>query len=104
VTRAFWLILWLLLWLAPALLAQPYYPGRHLDWKRKTPAEAGFDAAALDAAITFAQRSESKNPRDLKLNHDLTFGRETYGEALGPFEPRGEMTGVIVRGGYLVTE
>jgi len=96
-----------LLWLlaaVPALPADPYYPGPHPDWKRKTPAEAGFDAAKLDAAIAFAKAHETKAPRDLKLNHDLTFGRETYGEALGPFKPRGDMTGVILRGGYLVAE
>lgn len=94
----------LLAWAAAVHAAEPYYPGPHLDWKRKLPAEAGFDAARLDAAITFAQQNESKAPRDLKLNHDLSFGRETYGEALGPFKPRGEMTGVIVRGGYIVAE
>lgn len=96
----------MLLVLAAALAqaAEPYYPGPHLDWKRKSPAEAGFDAARLDAAITFAQQHESKAPRDLKLNHDLSFGRETYGEALGPFKPRGDMAGVIVRGGYIVAE
>lgn len=94
----------------PALLlsaADPssvYYPGPHLDWKRHSPEEAGYDAAKLQAAIAFAKAHETKAPRDLKLNHDLTFGRETYGEALGPFKPRGEMTGVIVRGGYLVAE
>jgi CubicO group peptidase (beta-lactamase class C family) len=90
--------------LSLALLAQTYYPGRHDDWKRKTPAEAGFHAGRLDEAIAFAKAHETKAPRDLQLNHDFTFGRETYGEATGPFQPRGDMTGVILRGGYLVAE
>ena len=85
-------------------MAQPYYPGPHDDWKRKTPQEAGFDAAKLQAAIEYAQAHETKAPRDLKLNHDYTFGRETYGEPLGPFTPRGDMTGILLRGGYLVAE
>lgn len=83
---------------------EPYFPGPHQDWKRQSPAEAGIDAVKLDAAIAFARASENKNTRDLKLNHDFTFGRETYGAALGPFKPRGEMTGVILRGGHLVAE
>jgi CubicO group peptidase (beta-lactamase class C family) len=88
------------------LLAQPsaYVPGPHDDWQRRTPAQAGFEARALDEAIAFAKANESKNPRDLRLSHDLSFGREPYGEPLGPFKPRGDMTGVILRGGYLVAE
>ena len=86
------------------LLAQPYYPGPHDDWRRHTPAEAGFDARLLDEAIAFAKAHETKAPRDLRLSHDLSFGRETHGEPLGPFKPRGELTGVIIRHGYLVAE
>jgi len=86
--------------------AQPaaYYPGPHDDWARRTPAEAGFDARLLDEAITFIQSKESKNPRDLRASHDLSFGREPYGEPIGPYKPRGDMTGIILRGGYLVAE
>ncbi len=88
------------------VLAQPaaYYPGPHDDWQRRTPAQANLDARALDDAIAFAKLNESKNPRDLRLSHDLSFGREPYGEPLGPYKTRGEMTGVILRGGYLVAE
>jgi CubicO group peptidase (beta-lactamase class C family) len=93
-----------LLLLSWSLLAQLYYPGPNDEWQRRSLAEAGFDAPALDAAIAFAKANESKNPRDLRLSHDLSFGREPYGEPLGPFKTRGEMTGVILRGGYLVAE
>jgi CubicO group peptidase (beta-lactamase class C family) len=86
------------------LCAQSYYPGAHDNWTRRSPADAGFDARLLDEAIAFAKSHETKESRDLRSNHDLTFGRETYGEALGPFKPRGDMTGVILRGGYLVAE
>jgi CubicO group peptidase (beta-lactamase class C family) len=89
---------------AIGIWAQGYYPGPHDDWQRKTPAEAGFDPGRLAEAISTAKAHESKAPRDLKLSHDFSFGREMYGEALGPFRPRGEMTGIILRGGYLVAE
>lgn len=90
---------------ASGLLAQPaYHPGSHDDWQRRTPAQAGFDARALDEAIAFVKGKESKRPRDLRLSHDLSFAREPYGEPIGPFKPRGDMTGVILRGGYLVAE
>lgn len=89
--------------LALCLAAQPaaYYPGPHDDWKRS---EAGFQKSLLEEAIAFAKSAESKSPRDLKLSHDYSFGRETYGEALGPFTPRGNMTGIIVHKGAIVAE
>jgi len=92
--------------LAAALLGAqtPYYPGPHDDWKRRTPAEAGFDAKALDEAIAFIRAQETRRPRDLRASHDLSFGREPYGEPLGPYKSRGDMTGVILRDGYLVAE
>ncbi|MEP7070531.1 MAG: serine hydrolase [Usitatibacter sp.] len=92
----------------PALAAaQPrpletYYPGPR--WEHRTPADAGFEAAKLKDAIDFAISAESKNPRDLTANHYQTFGREPHGEAIGPIKNRGDMTGVIVRGGYMVAE
>src|SRR5207237_9393940 len=37
--------------------------------------------------------------------HDTgAFGREPYSNATGPFRPRGEPTGIVVRHGYLVAE
>src|SRR5260221_2714970 len=52
------------------------FPGA--DWQRKTPAEAGINPQLLKDAIDFAIASEIKNPRDLKLNHYRTFGREPF--------------------------
>jgi hypothetical protein len=79
-----------------------YYPDA--DWQRKTPAETGFDAARLKDAIDFAIAAESRNPRDLALNHYQTFGREPFGYAIGPIKDRGDMTGVVVHKGYIVAE
>src|SRR3989442_3240660 len=79
-----------------------YYPDAL--WQRKTSAEAGINAALLKGAIDFAVASESRNPRDLTLNHYQTFGREPFGQAIGPIKDRGDQTGVVVYKGYLVAE
>jgi hypothetical protein len=83
------------------LAAQTYFPGPFDDWQRR---ESGIDKTRLAEAVAFAKSHESKSPRDLKLAHDYSFGRETYGEALGPFKPRGEMTGIILHKGHLIAE
>ena len=36
--------------------AQTYWPGKNLDWDRKSPQEAGFDAAEIQRAIDFCDR------------------------------------------------
>lgn len=84
-----------------ALAAQSYYPGPHGQWEKRA---SGFDAGRLAEAIAWAKAHESKTPRDLRLAHDYSFGREMYGEPLGPFKPRGEMTGMVVKDGYIVAE
>ena len=78
----------------------PYVPGA--TWERRRPAEVGMDSTALAAAIAFAVANEVKNPRDMEENHYRTFGREPFGQGIGPFAPRGAPTGVVLRGGYVV--
>ena len=80
-----------------------YYPPAGV-WERRSAQEAGFDPAALVAAIEFAVASESKAPRDQALGQAQTFGREPFGDAVGPFKTRGDMTGVIVKDGFIVAE
>src|SRR5262249_47941684 len=81
-----------------------YYPGAGDDWERRSARQVGMDSAKGAEAIAFAIASESKAPRNLEEAHYQTFGREPYGEAVGPFKERGAPTGVILRGGYLVAE
>ena len=64
----------------------------------------GMDEAKLKEAIDFAVANESSAPRDQELGQAMTFGREPFGEATGPFKKRGDMTGVIVKDGYIVAE
>jgi Beta-lactamase len=82
--------------------AAPYYP--EATWLRKTPAESGISDPLLRQAIDFAIAGETKAPRDLVMNHYQTFGREPFGDAIGPIKERGEPTGLIIRNGYIVAE
>jgi len=79
-----------------------YYPDA--QWAKKSPEESGLDPALLKAAIDFAVAHEASAPRDLKLNHYRSFGREPFGDAIGPLKERGEQTGIIIRKGYIVAE
>jgi CubicO group peptidase (beta-lactamase class C family) len=89
--------------LAAADLRSSYVPGR--IWQHKTPAEAGFDPAKLQGAIDFAVAAESGRPRDMAEDQRTSFGaREPMAEIVGPMKARGDMTGIILRGGYIVAE
>jgi CubicO group peptidase (beta-lactamase class C family) len=88
---------------APAA-GQAYFPGAYPDWERRAPAELGLDAARIRQAVDIAIAGESNSPRDLAFNHEMTFGREPHGEAIGPFTVRGPQTGLIVYRGYIVAE
>jgi len=80
-----------------------YFPAAD-RWEKRTAEQAKVDPAKLKEAIDFAIANESKAPRNLELAHYQTFGREPYGEAVGPFRERGDATGIIIRGGYVVAE
>jgi len=81
-----------------------YYPGRNPDWQRRSPEEVGLRSTAVKEAIAFAQSRETDAPRSLEMAHYQTFGREPFGEAIGPHKERGDPTGLIVRKGYVVAE
>ena len=93
----------LCLLIAAGAAAQDYVPPPG-DWERRAPESVGMDADSLAAAVAFAQANESSDPRDLELAHARGFGREPYGEAVGPFLTRGPQTGVVLRHGYVVAE
>ncbi len=80
-----------------------YFPPKG-NWQHTTTEQSKFDEAKLKEAIAFAIQNEAKLPRNLELAHYQTFGREPYGEAVGVFKDRGEQTGIILRGGYIVAE
>jgi CubicO group peptidase (beta-lactamase class C family) len=81
-----------------------YYPGPGDDWQRRSPEQAGLNAARVAEAVAFAKANESRAPRDLALNHALSEGREPFDAPIGPYKERGPATGLIVRHGYIVAE
>jgi CubicO group peptidase (beta-lactamase class C family) len=83
--------------------ATPYVPTA-AAWDRRAPEQVGMDGAKVQEAIAFAKERASEAPRDLEEAHYRSFGREPFGGAVGPFKPRGEPSGVIVRNGYIVAE
>lgn len=89
----------------PAAKNQPaaYFPTFN-NWEHKSPAAAGFDSVQLYAAIRFAQDHESKTPRNLELAHAMSFGKEPFGDGVGPFAERGDATGLIIHQGYIIAE
>lgn len=83
---------------------QNYFPGSGTDWKSKTPEAAGFNPDTLQSAIDFAIANESENPKDLEKAHYQGFGREPFGDPVGPFKVRGPQTGIIIKDGYIIAE
>ena len=73
-------------------------------WERRRPAAVGIDSAALADAIAFAIANDASAPRDQLEMQLRSFGREPYGDPIGPLKPRGEPTGIVLRHGYLVAE
>lgn len=92
---------------APAVrgapLQAPYFPPPR-QWERRDPASMGMDPALLQEAVDFAISAESTALRDLAAGHPLSWGREPFDEAVGPLKERGDMTGLVIRSGYVVAE
>lgn len=101
--RRFPTLLFVLILTFSSFAQRPYVPAAG-SWEHRTPEQLKLDPAKLKEAIDFAVASESKSPRSLEQAHFQTFGREPYGEPVGPFKERGPATGVILRGGYIVAE
>jgi hypothetical protein len=84
---------------APSL----YYPSLHF-WEKRSPESVGLSESVIQEAIKIAQQAESPNPRSMEENHYKTFGKEPFGDGIGPFEDRGDQTGIIIYKGYKIAE
>ncbi len=83
---------------------QNYYPDSGESWERRKPEQVGIDPFRLQEAIRFAIENESRSPRNLEMTHYQSFGREPFGQPIGPFKERGDPTGIILRHGYIIAE
>jgi CubicO group peptidase (beta-lactamase class C family) len=86
----------------PAVADPAYFPGDR--WERRAPAAAGFDPAALDEAIRYAQQNEALWERDVFKQIQKDVANEPYPAILGETKERGGPAGMVVRSGYLVAQ
>lgn len=80
-----------------------YFPTVN-SWEKRSPESLGLSNLAIQKAIKIAQEAESPNPRSMEENHYKTFGKEPFGDGIGPFEDRGDQTGIIIYKGYKIAE
>jgi CubicO group peptidase (beta-lactamase class C family) len=79
-----------------------YFPPKGA-WAKRAPAEAGMDAAKLQAAVDFSVAHENPATKDLAADLKNTFGqREPLWKLMGPTQPRGALNGLVIRHGYVV--
>jgi CubicO group peptidase (beta-lactamase class C family) len=90
---------------APAQLPgqDTYFPERG-NWGRRSPAQVGMNEDRLAEAVAFIRTAENPAPRDLAVAHYLTWAREPMDQAVGPFTSRGDVSGLVIRNGYVVAE
>jgi CubicO group peptidase (beta-lactamase class C family) len=109
--RAFPLAVALLLASSIACAAD-YLPPPGDKWETHTPAQEGFDATKLQAAIDFAVAHEAKvspaldgviDQRDLRITIPLQFAGP-FSDPIGPLAPHAPANGIVIRHGYIVAE
>jgi CubicO group peptidase (beta-lactamase class C family) len=93
---------------APKTPARPreggYFPDR-FEWQRRSPAEAGMDAAAIAQAVALAVEKENPASKDLAVASATAFGaREPLDTPIGPMQARGGANGLVIRHGFVVAE
>lgn len=93
--------------------AAEYLPRRGDTWATRTPAQEGFDATKLQAAIEFAVAHETKlssaldgviDQRDQRITIPLQFAHEPFSSPIGLLTSHAPANGLIVRHGYIVAE
>ena len=96
-------LLWLL-FATVAAIAADYFPPAG-TWERRTPAELGFDAAKLKAAVDYAVANENPSSKDVAEDLRNTFGkREPNFRILGPTQARAALNGIVIHRGYVAAD
>jgi len=85
------------------IVPETYFPSAQ-NWEKRSPESLGLKADKLREAVLYAQEQESTTTRNLELAHYQSFGREPFGEAVGPLKERGPASGLIIYKGYIVAE
>lgn len=80
-----------------------YFPTAQ-TWIRKTPVVAGLDSSKMNEAIRYAIEHEAKAPRNMELAQAMSFGKEPFGQGIGPFSERGDPTGLVLYKGFIIAE
>ncbi len=81
--------------------AKVYFPEAG-NWEQRKPEAMGMSGQLVEEAVAFAVSAEAKTPKDLKVSHYQSFGKEPFGDAIGPFKERGPATGLIIKNGYII--
>ncbi len=101
--RAFAVAVAVLFAASPGAYAQDsYFPPPGSEWEWRSAAEVGMDSVLVAEAVAFAIDSETSASRDLLESTQRN--SEPHSETIGPIQPRGDMTGLIIRHGYIVAE
>ena len=98
------LLLALIAHVAHPAYAQSNYVPSPTNWERRTPEQAKIDPIKLKEAIDFAIASEARGVRSQELGLTQSFGQAPFGEIVGPTKDRGDMTGLVIRNGYIIAE
>jgi len=101
-SAAILLILTYLIALPDAVAQDLYFPPAGVEWEQKSAADLGFDADALEGAVSFAVENENSVERDLRLAILKAFSREPYHEIQGPTRDRGGPAGMVIKDGYMI--
>lgn len=84
--------------------AEPYVPPADA-WATRTPAEMGMDPARLEAAVEYARAHPTTEiPTDPGEYLRQRFANVPFQDIVGPTAPRGDVNGIVVKGGYIVAE
>jgi len=92
---------------SPELEAQgSYFPGYGSDWERRAPQEVGLDPAMIGEAVSFSLANETSIPKqpELAIQQWRAGNEDTHREIIGPVRDHGDVSGVIVKDGYIVAE
>jgi len=80
-----------------------YYPPLG-DWEKRKPEDVGMDPGTVNQAVALAVASENPATKDLAMSLAVSFGREPFGNIVGPTKPRGALNGLIIKNGYVIAD